>query len=55
MRFCIRSSDPIIPVSKLLKSCANAAGELADRFHLLRLPELLLGAAQALLAASARR
>ena len=29
-------------VSRLLKSWATSAGQLADRFHLLRLPKLLL-------------
>ena len=34
---------PVMTVRMLLKSCAIAAGELADRVHLLRLAELALG------------
>jgi hypothetical protein len=35
-----------------LKSCATAAGELPDRFHLLRLQELLFALAQRLFGAA---
>ena len=41
IRTCIISRLPLMPVRRLLKSCAKTAGQLTDRLHLLGLTKLL--------------
>ena len=46
MRVCMRSSEPTMPASRLLKSCAMPPVSWPDRLHLLRLAQRLLRALQ---------
>ena len=47
-RIWIISRLPLLPVKRLLKSCASPPGQLANCFHLLRLAQLLLDRALSL-------